>query len=62
VPGLLPRRVKVEAGDRVVVTGASGFIGHAARPARAAIRESARWFAGHGYVTARRLAAINWRE
>jgi len=37
-------------------------IGHRARPAGAAIRESARWFAGNGYVTARRAAAIKWRE
>jgi len=33
-------------------------IGYTSRPAREAIRESARWFAGNGYVTARRLAAI----
>jgi dihydroflavonol-4-reductase len=37
-------------------------LGHTARPAREAIRESARWFAGNGYVTARRGAAIKWRE
>ncbi len=37
-------------------------IGHAARPAREAIRESARWFADNGYVAARRSAAIKWRE
>jgi dihydroflavonol-4-reductase len=36
-------------------------LGHTARPAREAIRESARWFAGNGYVTARRNAAIRWR-
>jgi dihydroflavonol-4-reductase len=36
-------------------------IGYASRPAREAIRESARWFAGNGYVTGRRLAAIKWR-
>jgi dihydroflavonol-4-reductase len=29
VPGLLPRRVTIEPGDRVVVTGATGFIGSA---------------------------------
>ena len=29
MPGLLPRRVTIEPGDRVVVTGASGFIGSA---------------------------------
>jgi dihydroflavonol-4-reductase len=37
-------------------------IGYTSRPAREAIRESARWFADRGYVTARRLAVINWRE
>jgi dihydroflavonol-4-reductase len=37
-------------------------IGHAARPAREAIRESARWFADNGYVAPRRSAAIKWRE
>jgi dihydroflavonol-4-reductase len=37
-------------------------IGHTARPAREAITASARWFAGHGYVAARRNAAINWRD
>jgi dihydroflavonol-4-reductase len=37
-------------------------IGHTARPAREAIGESARWFAGNGYVTARRLAAVKWRD
>ena len=37
-------------------------LGHTARPAREAIRDSARWFAGNGYVSARRLAAINWHD
>jgi dihydroflavonol-4-reductase len=37
-------------------------IGHTSRPAREAIMESARWFADHGYVRARRLAAIKWRN
>ncbi|HUN30932.1 MAG TPA: SDR family oxidoreductase [Trebonia sp.] len=37
-------------------------IGYTSRPAREAIGESARWFAGNGYVSARRLAAIKWRE
>jgi dihydroflavonol-4-reductase len=37
-------------------------IGYASRPAREAIRESARWFAGNGYVTARRRARISWRD
>ena len=36
-------------------------IGHTSRPAREAITESARWFAGNGYVGARRLAGIKWR-
>lgn len=35
---------------------------YTARPAREAIRESARWFADNGYVTARRNAAIKWRD
>jgi dihydroflavonol-4-reductase len=37
-------------------------IGYASRPAREAIRESARWFADNGYVSAHRRAAIKWRE
>ena len=37
-------------------------LGYASRPAREAIRESAHWFADHGYVSARRRAAISWRE
>jgi dihydroflavonol-4-reductase len=37
-------------------------IGHTSRPAREAIRASARWFADHGHVTARRRAAITWHE
>jgi hypothetical protein len=37
-------------------------IGHTTRPAREAIRDSARWFADNGYVAARRSAAIKWRE
>lgn len=37
-------------------------IGYTSRPAREAIRESARWFADHGYVGAARRAAIKWRE
>jgi len=37
-------------------------IGHTSRPAREAIRESARWFADNGYVTARRRTAIRWQE
>ncbi len=37
-------------------------IGHASRPARAAIEESAHWFAGNGYVTPRRHGAIKWRD
>jgi len=36
-------------------------IGYTSRPAREAIDESARWFAGHGYVSAARRAAIRWR-
>jgi dihydroflavonol-4-reductase len=37
-------------------------IGYTSRPAREAITQSARWFAGNGYVAARRLAAIKWPE
>jgi dihydroflavonol-4-reductase len=37
-------------------------IGYTSRPAREAIRESARWFADNGYVTDRRHAVIKWRE
>jgi dihydroflavonol-4-reductase len=37
-------------------------IGYTSRPAREAIRESARWFADHGYVPAGRLAAISWQN
>ena len=37
-------------------------IGHTSRPAHKAIKESAHWFADNGYVTARRRAAIRWRE
>ena len=37
-------------------------IGYASRPAGDAIRESARWFADNGYVSAHRRAAIRWRE
>lgn len=37
-------------------------IGHTSRPAREAIEESARWFAGNGYVSPARRAAIRWQE
>lgn len=37
-------------------------IGYVSRPAREAIRESARWFADNGYLAARRRAAIRWAE
>ena len=37
-------------------------LGHTARPAREAIAASAHWFADNGYVGARRLAAIKWRD
>ena len=37
-------------------------IGHTSRPAREAIRESARWFADNGYVRPRRHADIKWRD
>jgi len=37
-------------------------LGYTSRPARDAIRESARWFADNGYVTARRHTVIKWRD
>jgi dihydroflavonol-4-reductase len=37
-------------------------LGYASRPARDAIRDSARWFADNGYLTARRHAVIKWNE
>jgi dihydroflavonol-4-reductase len=37
-------------------------LGHTARPASEAISSSARWFADHGYVAARRAALIKWRD
>jgi dihydroflavonol-4-reductase len=37
-------------------------IGHKSRPARLAIEDSARWFADHGYVSPRRLAALKWQK
>ena len=37
-------------------------IGYTSRPAREAIRESARWFADNGYVTSRRRDVIKWRD
>jgi dihydroflavonol-4-reductase len=37
-------------------------IGHTSRPAREAIEDSARWFAGNGYVSAQRRAAIRWQN
>jgi dihydroflavonol-4-reductase len=37
-------------------------LGYTARPAREAIAASARWFAGNGYVSERRVAAIKWRD
>jgi dihydroflavonol-4-reductase len=48
----------------MIFTGerARAEIGHTARPAREAIAASARWFVGNGYVNARRVAAIKWRE
>jgi dihydroflavonol-4-reductase len=49
---------------KMIVTDrrARAEIGYDSRPAREAIRESARWFADNGYVAARRRAAINWRD
>jgi hypothetical protein len=37
-------------------------IGYVSRPAREAIRDSARWFADSGYVGANRHAVIKWRD
>jgi dihydroflavonol-4-reductase len=36
-------------------------LGYTSRPAAAAVADSARWFAGNGYVSPRRLAAIRWQ-
>jgi dihydroflavonol-4-reductase len=37
-------------------------LGYTSRPAREAIRESARWFADNGYLSVRRHAVIKWNE
>jgi dihydroflavonol-4-reductase len=37
-------------------------LGYVSRPAEEAIRDSARWFADNGYVSARRRAVIKWHE
>jgi dihydroflavonol-4-reductase len=61
-------RVPLEAARMAATTmifsddRARAEIGHTSRPAREAIRESARWFADNGYVPARRLALIKWHE
>ena len=36
-------------------------LGHASRPARAAVEDSARWFVDGGYVSTDRRVAIRWR-
>ena len=64
-PGAGDRNLEGIDADRVMIFNderARAEIGYASRPAREAIRESARWFADNGYVTARRRAAIKWRE
>lgn len=43
-------------------TRARTELGYRSRPAREAIARSARWYAGHGYVTSKRLARITWRD
>ncbi len=43
-------------------TRARAEIGYMSRPAREAIRDSARWFADNGYVAASRHAAIKWHD
>jgi dihydroflavonol-4-reductase len=54
---------RMSAAKMIVTDGrARAEIGYDSRPAREAIRESARWFADNGYVAARRRAAINWRD
>ena len=52
------------AATRMVFTDrrARAELGYTSRPARTAIRDSARWFASHESVAARRRAAIRWRE
>ncbi len=37
-------------------------LGYSSRPPREALERSARWFAEHGYVTARRMRKIRWAE
>jgi hypothetical protein len=37
-------------------------LGYTSRPATKAIEDSARWFAGNGYVRAERLAELRWRD
>jgi dihydroflavonol-4-reductase len=37
-------------------------LGYTSRPAAEAIVRSARWYAGNGYVSAKRLAKINWAD
>src|ERR1022692_1224159 len=62
-----PPRVPLEAArmsaTRMIFSDARARaeIGYTSRPARAAIAESARWFADNGYVSAGRRAAISWR-
>jgi dihydroflavonol-4-reductase len=52
------------SGSRMIFNDdrARSELGYTSRPAREAIEESARWFAGHGYVPAARLAALRWRD
>jgi hypothetical protein len=37
-------------------------LGYTSRPAAEAIVRSARWYADNGYLSAKRLAMINWRD
>jgi dihydroflavonol-4-reductase len=60
----VPREAARMSATRMVFSDqrARAELGYTSRPAREAIEESARWFAGHGYVSARRQAAIRWRD
>jgi len=55
--GTLMATTRMEFSDRRARTE----LGYSSRPAVEALERSARWYAENGYVTARRLARINWR-
>jgi dihydroflavonol-4-reductase len=59
-------RIPIEAAQMASTTmtfddsRARAELGYRSRPAAAALYESARWFADHGYVSAERLAQLRW--